>query len=150
MNEGIHVFTYAASWYVGEFVMANSFGVFWMTQYMRSSLPAEMIESARIDGASDLRVFLQIALPLAKSALITLSLLAFLSSWNSYLLPLIMLNNQALFTLPLGLARLSSWTKADIGAQIMALSIGTMPIIIMLAFGSKQFIRGLISGALKG
>jgi len=130
--------------------MANFFGVFWMTQYMNASLPMEVIESARIDGASDFRVFAQIAVPFATTALITLGLFAFLGSWNSYMMPMLILNSASKFTVPLGIAGLNQTYRQDQAAQMMALSIGTLPIIIMFAFGSKHFIRGLVSGAIKG
>jgi len=130
--------------------IANSFGVFWMTQFMNSSLPAEIIESARIDGASEIRIFIQIALPFIKAAIITLSLLSFLGAWNSYMMPMLILNRLSLFTVPLGLTTLADTYKQNIGAQITALSVGTLPIVVLFAIGSKYFIRGLVAGALKG
>lgn len=130
--------------------MANSFGVFWMTQYMKSSLPTEIIESARIDGASDWRTFVQIVIPMVKAAIITLSLLAFLGSWNSYMMPMLIINRMDNFTVPLGLMTLNDTYVQNIGAMITALAVGTLPMVIIFAFGSKYFIRGLVAGALKG
>lgn len=130
--------------------MAYAFGVFWMTQYMRSTVPNEILDSAKIDGCTDFRAFIQIVLPYVKSSLVTLVLLVFITSWNNYLTPLIVLNKQELFTIPLGITTLGNFFRADYGARIAGLCIGTIPLIIVFAIGSKYFIKGLMAGAIKG
>jgi cellobiose transport system permease protein len=130
--------------------MASSFGVFWMTQFMNGTIPREVIESARVEGCSEGRVYAQIVIPYTKPAIITLGLLAFFGSWNSYLLPLVILNKAKLYTLPLGVSMLAAIFRTDIAAQIMALAIGTIPLIILYLAGSKWFMRGLTAGAVKG
>jgi multiple sugar transport system permease protein/cellobiose transport system permease protein len=130
---------------------ASPFGVFWMTQFITSSVPNEVIESARIDGCREISIFIRIIIPYIKPAIITLSMLVFLWSWNNYLLPLIILNKDSLFTIPLALARLNSGHEVtDYGARLMALSCGTLPLILIFAIGAKYFIRGLTAGAVKG
>lgn len=130
--------------------MASAFGVFWMTQFMNGTIPREVIESARVEGCPEWRVFAQIALPYTKPAMVTLGLLAFFGSWNSYLLPLVTLNKMKLYTLPLGITMLAAVFRTDIAAQIMALGIGTIPLIIFYLVGSRFFMRGLTAGAVKG
>lgn len=128
----------------------NAFGVYWMKQSIEGAVPDEVIESARIDGASEIRVFFSIVLPFVKSALITIALLLFLWSWNNYLLPLITINDMELYTVPLGIAMLNGMYRTDYAAKILALAMGTLPLVVMFIFGSKYFIRGLTSGAVKG
>ncbi len=128
----------------------SAFGVYWMKQSIDGSVPDEVIESARIDGASEQRIFLTIVLPFIKPALVTIALLLFLWSWNSYLLPLITINDMEHYTVPLGVAMLNGMYTTDYAAKILALTIGTLPLIIMFIFGSKYFIRGLTAGAVKG
>lgn len=128
----------------------SAFGVYWMKQSMDTSVPDEVIESARIDGASEIKIFLYIVLPFVKSALITIALLLFMWSWNSYLLPLITINDMKFYTVPLGVAMLDGMYRSDYAVKILALSLGTLPMIVMFAFGSKYFIRGLTGGAVKG
>lgn len=128
----------------------SAFGVFWMKQSIDESVPDEVLESARIDGASELRVFFTMVIPFVRAALITIALLLFLWSWNGYLLPLITINDMKQYTVPLGIAMLDGMYRSDYGAKILALTLGTMPLIVMFIFGSKYFIRGLTGGAVKG
>lgn len=130
--------------------IANAFGVYWMTQYMKGAIPTEVLESARIDGCSEIGTFFRIALPFTLPAVTTLSLLVFLWSWNNYLLPLIIINDPERYTIPLGIANLGSAYRTDLAAQILGLSMGTLPVLALFAIGSKSFIRGLTAGSVKG
>ena len=129
---------------------AIPFGVFWMKQSMEAAIPDEVMESARIDGSSELRLFFSIALPFVKASLMTIALLLFLWSWNNYLVPLIAINNTRFYTVPLGIAMLNGMYRTDFAAKILALGIGTLPLVALFIFGSKYFIRGLTAGAVKG
>jgi ABC-type glycerol-3-phosphate transport system permease component len=130
---------------------ANAFGVFWMTQFIKANVPTEVIESARIDGCPEFIIFIKIVIPYIKSAVIALAMLIFLWSWNNYLLPLIVLNSEKLYTVPLGLSKLNNGLYGtDQGQRFAVLSIGTLPLILLFTFGSNYFTRGLVSGALKG
>jgi multiple sugar transport system permease protein/cellobiose transport system permease protein len=130
--------------------LANAFGVFWMRQYIASSVPNEILESANIDGCNMFNSFIQIVLPITRPALITLFLFFFLWSWNDYLVPLVMINNQDLYTIPLAIAILGQLHRTDYAARILALTLATLPILIIFALGSKYLIRGMIAGSLKG
>lgn len=129
---------------------ASAFGVFWMRQYARSFVPTEVIESARIDGSGEFRTFFSIIIPMCKAAAVTLGLLAFIGSWNSYLIPLVIVNKAHNYTIPLALSILTSMQENHLASQIMAVTIGTIPMLILFAAGSKYFIRGLSAGAVKG
>ena len=130
--------------------MASAFGVFWMTQYIKGSVPTEVIESARIDGCNEYRAFFQIVMPFVKPASISLGLLFFLWNWNSYLVPLVVVTKMELYTVPLGITILNQLYRVDYGAQLLGLSISTIPIIILFVVFSKYFISGLTSVAVKG
>ncbi|WP_274650266.1 carbohydrate ABC transporter permease [Paenibacillus humicola] len=130
--------------------LANAFGVFWMTQYISGSVPNEIIESGRLDGCSDLGIFFRIVVPVIRPAVITLFLLFFLWSWNNYLTPLVLINKESLYTIPLAISTLGSEYRTDYSARILALAIATIPILILFGFGSKHLIRGLVGGSIKG
>jgi multiple sugar transport system permease protein/cellobiose transport system permease protein len=130
--------------------LANAFGVFWMKQYIESSVPNEILESANIDGCNMLTAFIRIVLPISRSALITLFLFYFLWAWNDYLVPLVMINNQDLYTIPLAIAILGQLHRTDYAARILALTLATIPVLIIFSFGSKYLIRGMVAGSLKG
>ena len=129
---------------------ANGFGVFWMTQYIRGSLPMEIVESARIDGCHELGTFFRIVLPCIVPALTTLALLIFLWSWNNYLVPLVFVNNAKQNTIPVFIKALGNAYRTDYGAQLAGLVVSTIPLILMFVLGSKSFIKGLTAGAVKG
>lgn len=128
----------------------NAFGVFFMTQFTRSSVPNEVVESARIDGCTDPGILVRIVMPFLLPAITTLGLICFLGSWNNYLLPLVTINKPELYTLPLGIANLSTVFRTDYSASILGLALGTLPLVILFLCSSKTFVRGLTGGAVKG
>ena len=128
----------------------NAFGVFYMTQYVKSSVHSSLLESARIDGCNDFMVFIRIVMPTIKPAIATLSMLVFLWTWNDYLYPLVLISRPNLYTLPLAITNLSSIYQRDYGAEMAALALATVPILIVFILGSKSFIKGLTAGAIKG
>jgi multiple sugar transport system permease protein/cellobiose transport system permease protein len=129
---------------------ASAFGVFWMRQYIGATVPDELLESARIDGSNAVHTFAFIVLPVIRPALITLFLLFFLWNWNDYLLPLIILNNQKLITIPLSISLIGQLYRNDYAARILSLAGATIPILIMFIAGSKYLIKGLVTGSVKG
>lgn len=129
---------------------ASAYGVFFVLQYMQSSFPQELVESARIDGSGEFRTFLSIAIPMIKPAIGTLFMLIFLWSWNNFLMPSTVLTQSDKFTIPLGIQTLATAYTQDWGARGAALAISVLPILIIFASGSKYFIKGLAAGAVKG
>jgi len=129
---------------------ASAYGVFFMIQYMSGSIPLELIESGRIDGCNELRIFFDISMPLIKPAIGTLAMLVYLWSWNNFLMPSIMLTDSRKFTVPLGIQTLATAYTQDWGARGAALTIAVIPILMIFAVGSKYFIKGLSAGAVKG
>ncbi|MHB8061090.1 MAG: carbohydrate ABC transporter permease [Ruminiclostridium sp.] len=129
---------------------ATGFGVYWMKNYIESSLPGELLESGRIDGASEPRILFSISLACIKPAIFALGMMNFVTSWNSFLVPLVILNKISTYTIPIGIVTLNSAYRTDIAARIMALVIGTIPLVIIFISSSKSFISGITMGAIKG
>lgn len=130
--------------------MASGFGVFWMNQFIGSAVPNEIIESGRIDGSSEYGIFFRLVVPIIKPAFVTIALLMFLWSWNSYMTPLVLISDQNHYTIPMSIALISTEFRTDYAARILALAIGTIPIVVLFACGSKYLIKGLTMGSVKG
>jgi putative chitobiose transport system permease protein len=128
---------------------ANAFGIFLLRQTYQA-IPDELIEAARIDGASEFGIWWRILLPLIRPGLATLAIFSFVGSWNSFLWPFLMLQgNNELFTLPVGLAFLEGAFVGNLRTVAAGVMIATVPIIIVFLVFQRQFIKGL-SGAVKG
>ncbi len=128
--------------------LVDGFGVFLMRQYMMS-IPSDLIDSARIDGASELRIFWMIVMPLCKPALVALAVFTFREAWDMYIWPLIIITRDSLRTLPLGISLfMSSYgTSWD---QLMAIAVlGTLPMILLFFFLQRAFIQGIAATGLK-
>ncbi len=127
----------------------SAFGVFMLRQFF-VALPFELSESARIDGAGELRIFWQIIMPLAKPALASLIILAFVWSWNDYMTPLVFLRSKELYTIPLGL----DYFMEDVGTEyslIMAAAVSAIiPLIMVYFMGQKFFIESIAASGIKG
>lgn len=130
--------------------VANPFSAFFMMQFLRDSIPEDMLESARIDGCSEPRILMSIVVPCIKPAVMTVATLVFLWSWNNYMLPLITLNRQEVYTLPLMISNISVAYRQDYGAQMLALALSTFPVLILFSAGAKHFVEGITAGAVKG
>jgi len=116
------------------------------------SIPKDYEDAARIDGASRLRVFTQIMVPLAKPALLTVGLMAFMANWNSLLWPLIIMSKPEMQTIPLGLSRLAltqGWVRVEWGPLMAANLMAILPIAIIYAFLQNYFIRGIALSGIK-
>lgn len=129
---------------------ASAYSVYFISQFMKSSLPMELVESARIDGCGEMRTFISIALPMTKPAIGTQFMLVFLWSWNNFLMPSTILTESSKFTIPLGIQSLATAYTQDWGARGAALAIAVLPMLLIFACGSKYFIKGLAAGAVKG
>lgn len=125
------------------------FGAFLMRNFFRS-LPTEIADAARIDGATELGVFLRVMLPLAKPATLALVVFSFMGSWNEYLLPLIALQTDAKRTLPTGLVRYSTQYATDYSLVFAATVISFIPTVVLYLIFQRQFIEGVNAGATKG
>ncbi len=114
-----------------------------------SAIPVELEDAAAIDGAGKLGFFWRIMLPLSRPALVTVAVLAFVASWNSFLLPLLVLQNESLQTLPLGVQNFSAEHSQDTAGILAFTSLAMMPAILFFSFAERQIVGGL-QGAVKG
>ena len=127
--------------------------VFYMLQYMRSSFPLEIVEAARIDGCGEFRTFLQIALPIFKPAFAVQAIFAFVTSWNNYYNPSMLLGpaDSSLKTMPMMVQAVLSTDKlSDYGVQYLAIMLSILPIIVVYFILSKFIVKGVALGAVKG
>ena len=125
---------------------------FFIKQYMDSVLPIELVEAARIDGAHEFRIFNQIVLPLMKPAIAVQAIFTFVSSWNNYFIPSLIINRDSKKTLPILIAQLRSadFLKFDMGKVYMMLGCAILPVIIVYLCLSKFIVRGVTLGGVKG
>lgn len=130
--------------------MANAFGIFLMRQYIGSAIPRELMEAARIDGATEFGIYRRVILPLSGPALGTLGLITFINSWNSFVGPLIIFRSPDTYTAPLLLRSLQAVANTDWGALMVGVALTVIPLLVIFAFASRQLIEGLTSGSLKG
>jgi multiple sugar transport system permease protein len=121
---------------------AGAFAVFMMRQFFLT-LPSELGEAARIDGASEFRTFWQVYLPLCKPALATLGIFTFQAGWNSFLFPLIVLNDPDLSTVQMGLAAFSYNYDTDYGPLMAASVVATLPTILLYLYAQRYFTQGI-------
>lgn len=129
---------------------ANGFAVFWMRQVINQTVPTDIYDAARIDGASDWRTYWSVVLPLIRPGLGALAVWTFMGTWTAYQIPLIVLNNDEHFTLPLAIANLNTLYGSDTAAVMLGSVISVLPMFIAFALAARQFMSGLTAGALKG
>ena len=137
--------------YAGALVpwLAGIFGVFLVRQYALS-VPDEMLEAARIDGAGEWQIFTRLVLPTLQPVIVTLALFVFLGSWNDFLWPLIILSDQDLYTLPVALAALSREHVQDNELMMAGSVITTLPVLIVFLALQRYYLSGLMAGSIKG
>ena len=128
---------------------ASAFGIFLMRQFASTAVPRELIEAARMDGCGEFTIYWRIVLPLLRPALGTLGLITFISSWNNFIGPLIVMRSIENYTLPLALRSLQSPVNTEWGALMTGSAIATIPLLILFAVSSRQLIAGLTAGAVK-
>jgi multiple sugar transport system permease protein len=129
--------------------MASVFGIFLIRQYALS-LPDELLEAARIDGASELRIFWSLVVPLIRPILVTLAILTFLATWNDFMWPLIVLTDAKLHTLPVALAGLSREHVQDNELMMSGAVITVLPVLLLFLGLQRYYIAGILAGSVKG
>ena len=140
---------YGSLWAVIFPTVGWPFGVFLMKQFCES-VPGEMLEAARIDGASEARTFTQIVVPLIKPGIGALAIFTFINSWNDYFMQLIMLSSTSNLTISLGIAKLQAENSTDFGLIMAGAALAAVPIIIIFLIFQKYFTKGIAMGAVKG
>lgn len=125
---------------------------FFMKQYMESALPLEIVEAARIDGCGEFRTFNSLVTPILKPAFAVQAIFTFVSSWNNFFIPALILDKPEMRTLPIviGVIRSADYASFDMGAVYMAIGISILPVAVVYLILSKFIIRGIALGAVKG
>ena len=130
-------------------VVGWPFGVFLIKQFAEG-IPGEMMEAARIDGASEWKTFAHVALPMIKPGIGALAIFTFINSWNDYFMQLIMLSSTSNLTISLGIAKLQAENSTDFGLIMAGAALAAVPIIIVFLMFQKYFTKGITMGAVKG
>ena len=128
--------------------LATVFGIFLVRQYARG-IPDELLEAARIDGAGEWRIFVQIVLPLLKPIIVTLAIFSFLAAWNDFMWPLIVLTGQEHYTLPIGLASLAREHARDTELMMAGAVITVLPVLALFLALQRYYLQGLLLGSVK-
>ena len=123
-----------------------------MLQYMRSVLPMEVVDAARVDGSGEFSTFNRIVLPMIKPALAVQMIFSFVESWNNYFLPALLLNKAEKKTVPIMIAQLraADYSKFDLGKVYMFILLAILPVLVVYIILSKSIIKGVTAGSVKG
>jgi cellobiose transport system permease protein len=129
--------------------IAGAFGIFWMRQYAQGAIPQDLVDAGRLDGCNHFQLYLNVGVPLLRPALAFLGIFTFITSWNDYLWPLVVLINPDQLTLQVALAQLQGIYQTDYAMIMAGTLMATIPLIIIFIFGSRHFIGNIAAGALK-
>ena len=129
--------------------MASVFGIFMVRQYALA-IPDELLDAARVDGAGEARIFFNIVLPVLRPILVTLAVFVFLTAWNDFMWPLIVLSDQGKYTLPVALANLSGEHVQDTELMMAGSVLTLLPVVTLFLFLQRSYMRGLMLGSVKG
>lgn len=130
-------------------VVGWPFGVFLMKQFSEG-IPSSLLEAARIDGAGEVKTFMNVALPIIQPGIGALAIFTFINSWNDYFMQLIMLSSTSKLTISLGIAKLQAENSTDYGLIMAGAALAAVPIIIVFLAFQKYFTKGITMGAVKG
>jgi multiple sugar transport system permease protein len=129
--------------------LASIFGIFLIRQYA-ISIPDDLIDAARIDGAGEFRIYWSVVLPVIRPILATLAIWTFLSTWNDFMWPLIVLNDDSMFTLPVALANLSGERVQDTELMMAGSVLTVLPVLLVFLFLQRYYVEGITQGSVKG
>jgi multiple sugar transport system permease protein len=129
---------------------AGALGIFLMRQYIGSAIPKDLIDAARMDGCGEFRIYRSVVLPLCGPALGTLGLITFISSWNNFVGPLVVMRSVENYTVPLALRSMQSPNNTEWGALMAGSAIAMLPLLVVFVFSARRLVAGLTSGAVRG
>jgi ABC-type glycerol-3-phosphate transport system permease component len=127
----------------------SPFGIFLMRQFMHS-IPDELIDAARIDGASEFGIYFRIVLPLSTAALGALAIFIFIAQWDDFLWPLVIIDEPALYTLPLGLSQFRGRVGTNVGGLAAGSMLAVIPVLIVYFIAQRRFVEGIAMTGMKG
>jgi raffinose/stachyose/melibiose transport system permease protein len=129
--------------------LSISFGTFWMRAFFRS-VPTELGDAARVDGASSWRILWRVLVPIGRPAILTMVVLVFMWTWNEFLLALVMISDQPHRTAPLGLSAFQSRYGVDVPSVAAAAVLVAAPVVVVYLLAQRQFLRGMLAGSIRG
>jgi multiple sugar transport system permease protein len=129
--------------------LASVFGIFLIRQYALS-IPDELLDAARMDGAGEFRIYWSVVLPVLLPILVTLGIFTFMATWNDFLWPLIVLSDDSRYTLPVALANLSGEHVQDIELMMAGAVVTVLPVMLVFLFLQRYYLRGIMLGSVKG
>jgi cellobiose transport system permease protein len=130
--------------------LANAFGIFWMRQHMAHAISDEILQAARIDGATIWQIFWRIAFPLVRPAAFVLGLLGFVYAWNDFLWPFVVLKSPEMYTVQIAIKALQNNINIDLGLAMSGSFLATLPLIVLFVFVGRRMVAGIMDGAFKG
>jgi cellobiose transport system permease protein len=128
----------------------SAFGVFWMRQVIVATVPDEVLDAARVDGCSTLRMYRSVVLPIVRGSAAVFGLFAGMTAWNDFLWPLIILNSPENFTVQVAIQQLRTQYTIDYSNTLAGAVLGTVPLLLLFAVAGKQLVAGIMEGAVKG
>ncbi|GAA3573500.1 carbohydrate ABC transporter permease [Nonomuraea rosea] len=130
--------------------LASAFGIFWMRQHLATTISDEILQAARIDGATTWQIFWRIAFPLVRPAAFVLGLLGFVTSWNDFLWPFIVLKSPEMYTAQIAIKALQNSFTVDLGLAMSGSFLATLPLLVLFVFVGRRMVAGIMDGAFKG
>lgn len=131
--------------------IASPATVFFLKQYLETIYHPDLADSARLDGAGEIKIFHQIMLPLMKPGLATMAIFSFVTSWNNFLMPLILINDKEKYTLPMLVQLLKTDVyRTEFGSMYLGISLSIIPLLLIYLFLSKYIVGGVTAGGIKG
>jgi cellobiose transport system permease protein len=130
--------------------LVSAFGIFWMRQHIAASINDELLQAARVDGATTWQVFWRIAFPLVRPAAFVLGLFGFITAWNDFLWPFVVLKSPERFTAQIAIKALQANRDIDLGLAMSGSFLATLPLIVLFVFVGRRLVGGIMEGAFKG
>ncbi|WP_327580477.1 carbohydrate ABC transporter permease [Nonomuraea sp. NBC_00507] len=130
--------------------LASAFGIFWMRQHIGATISDELLQAARIDGATTWQIFWRIAFPLVRPAAFVLGLLGFVTAWNDFLWPFIVLKSPEMYTAQIAIKALQNSFDIDLGLAMSGSFLATLPLLVLFIFVGRRMVAGIMDGAFKG
>jgi cellobiose transport system permease protein len=130
--------------------LASAFGIFWMRQHISATISDELMQAARIDGASTWQIFWRIALPIVRPAAFVLGLFGFVSAWNDFLWPFVVLKSPERFTAQIAIKALQTQLQVDVGLAMAGSFLATLPLLVLFVIVGRRMVAGILDGAFKG
>ncbi|HEX6471236.1 MAG TPA: carbohydrate ABC transporter permease [Streptosporangiaceae bacterium] len=130
--------------------LASAFGIFWMRQHLATTVSDEILQAARIDGANSWQIFWRVAFPLVRPAAFVIGLLGFVTAWNDFLWPFIVLKSPERYTAQIAIKALQNSFSIDLGLAMSGSFLATLPLLVLFLFVGRRMVAGIMDGAFKG